>query len=69
MKTEPRAYSVSCTYLEKRFDISKTSSPPDKMSLWRIFQSVISLPLSVTDLTYLFSRERFFAVMVKELEF
>ena len=39
------------------------------MSEWRIFQSVIGLPFSVTDFTYLFSFDKFFAMTVKELEF
>ena len=34
------------------------------MSEWRIFQSVIGLPLSVTDFTYLFSFERSFATLL-----
>ena len=47
--------------------ISKTSSPPDMMSAWWIFQSVIGLPFSVTDFTYLFPRDRFLAMTVNVL--
>ena len=48
--------------------ISKTSSPPLTISACRIFQSVIGFPLSVTDLTYLFSFDNPRATTVKEVK-
>ena len=50
--------------------ISNTSSPPRMMSAWRRIgasrtpRPTSGLPLSVTDLTYLFSFDRFFATTV-----
>ena len=38
--------------------ISNTNSPPRMMSAWRIVKPSSGLPFSVTDFTYLFSRER-----------
>ena len=67
---KPYGQSAFCNFAERklyRACISKTSSPPDMMSAWWIFQSVIGLPFSVTDFTYLFSRDRFLAMTVNVL--